>query len=183
VNNPKIKAFLVAALSTFLLSACGEEHGDLQAWMDSVGNESRGKIPPLPAIKAYVPVSYEAASEMDPFDTAKLEPEAKGGGFGGDRPGAPDFEAREARNNIMERYPLEAMRMIGFLKIENQPMAAIFVDRITKQVKVGDWVGLDFGRVLKVTDQEVELEETIQDSNGDWSKRTNSLQMQAGGGS
>lgn len=180
MNKPKIRTLLVAALSACLLSACGEEHGDLQEWMNSVGNERRGKIDPLPPIKAYLPTSYKAASQMDPFDNAKLEPETKN--MYGVGPGAPNFDEREARNNIMERYPLEAMRMIGYLKIENQPMAVVFVDRITKQVKVGDWIGLDFGKVLKVTDQEVELEETIQDSNGDWNTRTNSLQMQAGEG-
>jgi len=180
VNKPKVKALLVVALSACLLSACGEEHGDLQSWMESVGQSQRGKIPPLPAIKPYSPVSYDVASKMDPFDMAKLEPDDKT--IYGQGEGAPDFDAREARNNVMERYPLEAMHMIGYLKIENQPMAAIFVDRITKQVKVGDWIGLDFGQVKKVTDQEVELEETLQDSNGKWNKRTNSLQMQAGKG-
>jgi type IV pilus assembly protein PilP len=58
----------------------------------------------------------------------------------------------------------------------------VLFDGITKQVKVNDWIGMDFGRVVKVTDQEVELEEKVQDSGGDWVVRSNSLQLQAGEG-
>jgi type IV pilus assembly protein PilP len=170
----------VAFVLLGLLTACSGGAGDdLQGWMDSVANDQRGKIPPLPKIKVYVPLAYTAASQMDPFDNAKLEPDVKGYAQG---KGAPDFEAREARNNIMERYPLESMTMIGYLNINNQPMAAVLFDGITKQVKVNDWIGMDFGRVVKVTDQEVELEETIQDASGDWVVRSNSLQLQAGEG-
>jgi type IV pilus assembly protein PilP len=174
-----IKWLGVAFVSLSLLTACSGESDDLRSWMDSVANEQRGKIPPLPKIKVYVPLAYTAASQMDPFDIAKLEPDVKGYAQG---KGAPDFEAREARNNIMERYPLESMRMIGYLDINNQPMAAVSFDGMTKQVKVNDWIGMDFGRVVKVTDQEVELEETIQDAGGDWVVRSNSLQLQSGEG-
>ncbi|MDR2165812.1 MAG: pilus assembly protein PilP [Zoogloeaceae bacterium] len=181
MNKPKVKTFCVVFAALCFLSACGDgEHEDLQAWIDSVGNDQRGKIPPLPKIRTYVPVTYSVSSSLDPFDDAKLEPDIKGGYAQGK--GAPDFDAREARNNILERYSLENMRMIGYLNINNQPMAVVFVDQLTKQVKVGDWIGLDFGRVLRVTDQEVELEETIQNADGDWSTRNNSLQLQTGEG-
>ena len=54
--------------------------------------------------------------------------------------------------------------MIGYLNVNKQPMAVIQVEDKVKQVKVGDYMGLDFGMVTKVTDQEVELRELIQDS-------------------
>ena len=46
------------------------------------------------------------------------------------------------------------------------------------QVKTGEYLGLDFGMVTKITDTEVKLRELIQDSAGDWSERESSLFLQ-----
>jgi type IV pilus assembly protein PilP len=55
--------------------------------------------------------------------------------------------------------------------------------QLVKQVKVGEYIGFDFGLVTKITDQEVELQEQIQDSDGECSERVNTLQLQAKEGS
>jgi len=59
----------------------------------------------------------------------------------------------------------------------------IQVEDKVKQVKVGEYVGLDFGMVTRITDNEVVLRELIQDSAGDWSERTSSLYLQSKEGS
>lgn len=87
------------------------------------------------------------------------------------------------RNSIMEKYPLESMHMIGFMNINKKPMAAVQVDQLVKQVKVGDYIGLDFGVITKITEQEIEIREVVEDSSGDWSERMNTLQLQAKEGS
>jgi type IV pilus assembly protein PilP len=144
----------------------------------------RGNIPPLPQVTPYQPVPYEVEGTLDPFKAAKIEPESKyrqaagqGGAF------QPDFEARELRNSLLEKYPIESLKMIGYLNVNNRPMAVIQVDDKVKQVKVGDYIGLDFGMVTRVTDKDVELRELIQDSAGDWSERTSSLYLQSKEGS
>ena len=73
--------------------------------------------------------------------------------------------------------------MIGYLNINRRPIAVIQVENKVKQVKVGDYVGLDFGLVTQVTEKEVLLRELIQDSAGDWSERTSSLYLQGKEGS
>jgi type IV pilus assembly protein PilP len=164
------------------LAGCGgDAHEDLQEWMREASKDMRGKIPPLPQIKPYEPVPYTAEGKLDPFNPAKIEPEAKGRHAGGK--GGPDFEARELRNNILEKYPLESMHMIGYMNINNKPMAAIQVDQIIKQVKVGDYIGLDFGVITKITENEITIREFVEDSSGDWSERQNTLQLQAKEGS
>ena len=87
------------------------------------------------------------------------------------------------RNSLLEKYPVESLQMIGYLNVNRQPIAAIQVDGKVKQVKVGDYVGLDFGMVTKITEHEVVLRELIQDSAGDWSERTSSLYLQGKEGS
>ena len=166
----------VLVLAMFLTACGGGEHEDLRAWMTEASKDLRGKIPPLPEIKPYEPVPYTAEAMLDPFNSGKIEPESKGRRGGGQ---GPDFEARELRNNIMEKYPLESMKMIGFMNINNTPMAAVQVDQLVKQVKVGDYIGLDFGVITRITDQAVEIKEMIEDSTGEWSERMNTLQLQA----
>jgi type IV pilus assembly protein PilP len=73
--------------------------------------------------------------------------------------------------------------MIGFLNINKKPMAVIQVEDKVKQVKVGDYMGLDFGMVTQISDREVELRELIQDSAGDWSERKSTLYLQSKEGS
>ena len=73
--------------------------------------------------------------------------------------------------------------MIGYMNINRQPIAVVQVEDKVKQVKMGDYLGLDFGMVTKITDKEIELRELIQDSAGDWSERKSSLFLQSKEGS
>src|SRR5574340_696750 len=45
------------------------------------------------------------------------------------------------------------------------------------RVKAGNYVGLNLGLILEVTDTEVRIKEMVQDSSGDWSERMSSLQL------
>jgi type IV pilus assembly protein PilP len=166
------------------LAACsGGEHEDLQRWMDENSKDLRPNITKLPEVKPYEPVPYDPQALVDPFKSSKIEPEAKSkqGGKGGQF--EPDVDAREMRNSILEKYPLESLKMIGYLNINNRPIAAIQVEDKVKQVKVGEYLGLDFGMVTQITDTEVKLRELIQDSAGDWSERESSLYLQGKEGS
>jgi type IV pilus assembly protein PilP len=144
----------------------------------------RGNIPKLPEVKPYEPVPYDVEAMVEPFKSSKIEPESKRG-KGGGKGGAfePDFEARELRNSLLEKYPVESLKMIGYLNVNAQPIGVIQVENKVKQVKVGEYVGLDFGMVTRITDKEVVLRELIQDSAGDWSERTSSLYLQGKEGS
>ena len=166
----------LVALCT-LLGACSDPgQEDLRHWMAENSQNLRGNIPRLPEVKAYEPVAYQAEAVLDPFQPGKIEPDSKTKQAGG-KGGAfqPDFEAREIRNSVLEKYPLESLRMIGYLNINTQPMVVIQVDNKIKQAKVGDYLGQDFGLVIKVSETEVQVRELIQDSAGDWGERKISL--------
>lgn len=173
------------AAACFLLAACaGGEHEDLRKWMDENTRDFRGRVEPIPEVTAYEPVPYQVEALVDPFRASKIEPETRGrGGVGRDGVFQPDFEARELRNSVLEKYPLESLSMIGRLVINNRPIAVIKYEDNVRQVKVGDYIGLDFGMVTEITESEVKLRELIQDSAGDWSERQSSLFLQTTEGS
>ena len=179
-----MKRILLAALYIALVACSGEGHDDLKQWMAENTRDLRGGVPKLPEVLPYQPVPYDVEGMLDPFKPGKIEPEAKRG-QGGGKGGAfqPDFDARELRNSLLEKYPIESLKMIGFLNINKQPMAVVQVEDKVKQVKVGDYIGLDFGMVTQISDKEVELRELIQDSAGDWSERKSTLYLQSKEGS
>ena len=179
-----MKRLILVALCGALGACSGSDHEELRKWMADNTKDMRGRIPKLPEVKAYEPVPYDVEVLLDPFKASKIEPESKnrqGSGKGGAF--QPDFEARDLRNSLLEKYPVESLKMIGYLNINRRPIAVIQVENKVKQVKVGDYVGLDFGLVTQVTEKEVLLRELIQDSAGDWSERTSSLYLQAKEGS
>lgn len=166
----------VTASITLALSACGgSDHEDLKQWMAEATKDARGKIPPLPAVRPYEPTDYSVSSLLDPFKSAKLE---LGKLPGGGSTLKPNYEAREMRNSLLEKYPLESIKMIGFVRIGKSDMAVVQVDQHVKQVKVGDYMGQDFGIVTGISETEISLKELVQDSAGDWSERTSSLLLQ-----
>jgi len=179
-----VKRILFVALCGALSACSGGDHEDLKQWMAESTKDMRGNVPKLPEVLPYEPVPYDVEGTLDPFKPNKIEPESKykqaagkGGAF------QPDFDAREMRNSLLEKYPIESLKMIGYLNVNNRPMAAIQVDDKVKQIKVGDYIGLDFGMVTRITDKEVELRELIQDSAGDWSERKSLLNLQSKEGS
>lgn len=168
-----------------LLAACSTgEHEDLRQWMEENTQGLRGQVTPVPEVTPYEPVPYEADGLVDPFRVSKIEPDSKlrqGEGKGGQF--QPDFEARELRNSVLEKYPLESLSMIGHMVINNRPIAVIKYEDNVRQVKVGDYLGLDFGVVTEIKEGELKLRELIQDSAGDWSERQSSLYLQTTEGS
>jgi type IV pilus assembly protein PilP len=57
-------------------------------------------------------------------------------------------------------------------------VALVTVGKLLYQVRVGDHLGQNFGRVTKISETEVSLREVVQDAAGEWIERTASLQLQ-----
>ncbi len=165
-------------LLPLLLAACGGggNHDDLKQWMRESTKNLHGKIPPLPEVKPYEAAEYQAETLPDPFKPALMDQDAKKRRGSGKL--QPDFEARELRNNPLERYPLESLTMIGYLKIGKMPYAVVQIEQLVKQVKIGEYIGQDFGIVTQVSETEVTVRELIQDTAGDWTERTSMLLLQ-----
>lgn len=180
-----MKCFYPIAICVLAAACSSGEHDDLRLWMKENTKDLRGSIPKLPPVIPYVPAAYATDGQLDPFASNKIEPDARFARTGSGKPGTlqPNFDARDQRNSLLEKYPLESLKLIGFLKVNNQPMAVVQVEQHVKQVKIGDYIGQDFGIVIQITDREVALRELVQDSAGDWTERTSTLRLQAKEGS
>ncbi len=159
-------------LAILLLAGCGgEEHQDLKMWMKESTKDLRGRIPPLPEIKAFPIVSYEASDLTDPFKPQKIEPERKGSGGGL----KPDLDRRK---EPLEAFPLESLKMVGVLQKGKMIHAIVLAGKAVHQVKIGNYMGQNFGIITNISENDIQLRELVQDAVGDWVERTSSLQLQ-----
>ena len=170
---------LLAAVLVLFLAACGgEEFGDLKAELKEKTKDLRGKIDPLPVVKPYEPVPYKMFDQPDPFGPAKIElvTKTQPGGGGGIKP---DLNRPK---EPLEAFPLESLKMVGVWQQPKATFALIKADTGLYRVKVGNYMGQNFGLVTAITGNQVQLRELIQDAAGDWSERQSALQLLEVGG-
>lgn len=168
-----MSARLISVLIAMVLSGCGgEEFQDLRDFVNNAGADMRGKVDPPPDIKPYEPFAYDNATSLpDPFKPRKSK--ASGSGRGGLN--QPDFDRPKEE---LEDYPLESLRMVGFLFQRGVGHAVLrSSEGKIHQVKIGNYIGLNFGQITSISETELQVKEMVQDSAGDWTERESSLQL------
>ncbi|MBI3154468.1 MAG: pilus assembly protein PilP [Burkholderiales bacterium] len=145
--------------------------------MEQQRREVRPNVKPLEAPKPFTPAPYAGIDATDPFSPQKMSVALR-------------VEARAAssllaselnrRREPLEAFPLDNMRMVGSVQREGQPTALLRVGELLYQVKVGDYLGQNYGRVLRIDETEIALREVVQDAAGEWIERPASLQLQEG---
>ena len=167
-----MKKLLVGLIGVALVACSGGENEDLRQWMNEATKDIKGKIPPLPSVKPYEPVPYDAGSLVDPFKPSKIGLEQKKSGGSGLQPNV------ERPREPLEAYPLESLKYVGVITKKKASYAIILVDGALHQVRIGNYMGQNFGVITKVTESEVVLKELVQDSAGDWVERESTLLLQ-----
>ncbi len=160
-------------LTALLLAGCGgEEFQDLRDFVKNAGADMRGKVAPPPDIKPYEPFSYDNDSNLpDPFKPRKQD--ARNSGHSGQN--QPNLNRPKEE---LEDFPLESLKMVGYLSQKGVGQAVIrSAEGKIYRVKVGNYIGLNFGQVTSVTETEVKIKEMVQDSVGDWTERESSLEL------
>jgi type IV pilus assembly protein PilP len=174
-----MKRALPIVVVALALAACeGGEQQELRAELADMTKDLRGKVAPLPVVKPYEPVPYTAQDLPDPFGPAKIILATKGAGTGGGGGLKPDLSrAKEP----LEAYPLETLKMVGTLEQGKQTYGLIKADVGLYRVRVGNYLGQNFGVITKISEAEITLRELIQDAGGDWAERESSLLLQEAG--
>lgn len=169
---------VVVCLVLTACSSSGQE--ELQQWMTEQRNLTRPKVEPLPEPTKFSPQAYTQEGAVEPFSPQKLtqalnrdsnRATANAGLI------APELSRRK---EPLEAMPLDAVAMVGSLIKQGQPVALVRVDNLLYQVRVGNYLGQNYGRITKISETEVALREIVQDAAGEWLERTATLQLQEG---
>ena len=161
---------LLALLSTALVACNGDKEDDLDKFMATAGNDMGKTVAPLPEVLPYTPLQYNADGILsDPFKARKAASKAGALQPNTNRP-----------KDALEAYPLELLKYVGTLSKNKLIYALIKTpDNTVQQVKVGNYMGPNFGLVTKIDETSISLKEIIQDDlTGDWVEHTASINLQ-----
>lgn len=167
------------AVLFLLLAGCGSSGQDeLQQWMTEQRAEIKPKVQPIPEPKKFTPQSYTQEAATDPFSNLKLTQALKRDSAQVSNNAGLVAPELARRKEPLESFPLDAMSMVGSLVKQGQPVALVKVDNLLYQVRPGNYLGQNYGRIMKVGETEVSLREIVQDAAGEWIERTATLQLQ-----
>ena len=168
---------LIGGAMGVLLAACGGgEHidDDLNAYVESVKARPAGKIEPLPNLEAFERFQYAAGNLGDPF---KPSITGKGMSASGKKGagGQPDMSRERGR---LESFPLDSLRLVGSMMGPNGKFALIRTNQNEVfRVGVGEYLGQNYGKVLRIAEKKVELLELIPDGLGGWEEHPTTLEV------
>lgn len=174
----RVIGLTAVVIAASLLAGCGGEQEELDAWMAQQRREVKPNVPPLTPPKRFDPQPYDEARSVEPFSTQKLtvalKQEAR-------QPNSMLAAEMNRRKEPLEAYPLDSMAMVGSVSRVGRQFALMKVDNLLYQVKVGDYLGQNYGKVTKITETEVAVREIVQDAAGEWIERPATLQLQEKG--
>ncbi|MGY8870197.1 MAG: pilus assembly protein PilP [Pseudomonadales bacterium] len=171
---------LVVGVVVSLATGCiwVEDTADLSKFITDVQAKPKGKIKPLPTFEPYHSFVYQGASLRDPFvplvrvvsTLVNFELE-DGDGL------QPD---QDRSRSYLEQFAVDQLSMVGTIgKAENDFFWALVLDDNSEihRVKIGDYLGLDFGRVVAVSDQQLDVMEIISNGRGGWMQRPRTIEL------
>jgi type IV pilus assembly protein PilP len=168
-----------AVLIVLALTACapsGQE--ELQAWMNQQRQLTKPQVTPIPEPKKFTPQAYTQEAATDPFSNQKLTQALKRESAQSTSNAGLVAPELARRKEPLESYPLDSMAMVGSLLKEGKPVALVKVDNLLYQVRPGNYLGQNFGKIVKVAETEVVMREIVQDAAGEWIERSATLQLQ-----
>jgi type IV pilus assembly protein PilP len=128
-------------------------------------------LPPGQSPPPRPPLAPQSAQVIaDPFSVHRLDLKV---GRPPAEPAPPDWLLAEISRpkGLLEAVPLQSLAMVGTLSKDDGWVALVLLDRMVHQVRVGDYLGQDFGRVEAILPTALVLREIARDVSGQWSQR------------
>ena len=161
-----------------VLSACDAvTKSSVDDWMLEQQKTIKPNIKPIPQPKNFIPKSYTTAGLTDPFDNQKLLEALRRMTADASANVAILAPEQARKKEPLEDYPLDSIAMVGTLNQNGVPMALVKVNDLLYQVKVGDYLGQNYGRIKSIGDADLVLREIVQDAAGEWIEKDTSLQI------
>jgi type IV pilus assembly protein PilP len=158
-------ALMTLLLCSVLIGCEAPNQNDLQVFI-AESNKIEAQISgSLSEIKLYEPVIYDPQQLHDPFRLRKPEL-AK---LAINSALAPDLKRPRMP---LEEFDLGSLSVVGTLTKNKSNYALIQTpEGLVMPAKVADYIGKNFGKIVRITDTEVHLNERIQNDSGSWEEK------------
>lgn len=161
------------SLLLLMLTGC-EDDGlpELQAQVQQIKNETPSNIPPLPPIKPYEGFDYKAFDSRSPF--AQLDPEFESRLLQIEEGCKSDVQPDPNRQKFeLEKFGLDALQYAGLISNNKEHRGLIKILNgesagVIQPVHVGEYIGLNDGRITKIDSQQITIEAILPNGRGCW---------------
>ena len=168
------KMFRIGALclSTALLFGCGHDMSDLEEYAAATKAKDYGSIEPIPQVKVYQGYIYPG-HDRSPFDSdviaAKPKKISEDANVQIDRNRTPEY---------LENFPLDTLQFVGTLTQDETLWGLIKgPDGTIQRVREGNYMGQNYGEIIRISDTSIELNEIIPDGFGGFKQNKNSVAL------
>nr|WP_288851284.1 pilus assembly protein PilP [uncultured Acidovorax sp.] len=177
----RINTLLLLVCCSFAIAGCGPSGEDeLRVWMAEQRASTKPSVQPLTEPKKFIPEPYGQEGAVEPFNQIKLTLALKRDANQVASNAALIAPEMARRKEPLEAFPLDSMAMVGSLNKSGAPTALIKIDNLIYQVKVGSYLGQNYGKVMRIAENSIQLREIAQDATGDWIERFSTLDLQEG---
>jgi type IV pilus assembly protein PilP len=174
-------AGLLLVGGVLILAGCtpsGED--ELRLWIAEQRAITKPSVQPLTEPKKFIPEPYTQDGAVEPFNQIKLTQALKRDSNQVASNAALIAPEMARRKEPLEAFPLDSMAMVGSLNKSGAPTALVKIDNLIYQVKIGNYIDQNYGKVTRITENSIQLREVAQDATGDWIERSASLDLQEG---
>ena len=170
MRTARTAAFVVTiAIAT---AGCSANMGELDGKINEVKARPGGRIEPLPEITPYEVFVYRADVDGIRSPFVPDAPQAAGTEAGGVKP----IEDRIREH--LESFSLDTMSMVGTLDLAGTTYGLVQTnDGLIHRVIPGNYLGQNDGRIVSITDSEIELVEIISDGIGGYIERDAAISL------
>ena len=153
---------------TAAVAGCTTKDDDVDAFLKNPG-VSPQRMEKLSTTKQYPSVQYTRSLIRDPF-IAKLTVAPSN---------AVEPPVKAADRQPLEKFSLESLAMVGMVQIDGRPYALIKDPELQiHRVTLGQRLGQNYGKVIQVTRNGVQLKESLQNNAGVWVEIDSSIPYQ-----
>jgi type IV pilus assembly protein PilP len=172
-NSMRARYILLCGLAA-ILAGCGtDDMSDLKNYVVEVKSRHKGAVDPLPEVKTVEPFVFSAEELRDPFvpDEKSQEPEEEKVESGI----RPDTTRPKEE---LESYELDTLRMVGTVNQEGILWGLLKAnDGTIHRVRAGNYIGKNYGKIVNIKENMIELVEIVSDSPGVWHERKAGLEL------
>jgi type IV pilus assembly protein PilP len=146
---------------------------DIKSFMDQVDAKGKGQIEPLPEFLPYQAFAYSAGNMRSPFEPPVVV-----------KPIDPNKKTAQVKpdpnrvKQFLEQFNIGAIAMVGTLSqgarlygLVRDPQGGVH------RVQMGDYMGMDNGKVLAIDENRIEVLEIVSDGTGGWVERERTVSL------
>lgn len=157
------------------LTACGSgDMADLKSFVAEVKGRHKTAVEPLPEVKTVEPFVFVAEELRDPFipDETVQDQGEDDKVESGIRP-----DTTRPKEEL-ESYELDTLRMVGTVNQQGVLWGLIkSSDGAIHRVTTGNYMGRNYGKIINIKENQIELVEIVSENPGAWHERKAGLDL------